>query len=157
MSLVNESDLKQAAANKTLPRWSLEGVVACGVAVSNYDGDTCDVVMKIPGEGDGIKRFTIRMLGYNSPEIKSKVSWSDDERLRNHTEAVSAKNELWKLLGGEDKALLRIECGDFDVFGRILARVYRLKGESVDDIDFCVNDVMIALPSSKPLRSNLRI
>lgn len=142
--------LKQAAT-KGLPRWSLNGVVGCGIAVSNYDGDTCDVVMTTPGEGEGIKRFTIRMLGYNSPEMKSKSSWSDDERMRNHNESIKAKNELWNLLGGEYKALLRIECSHFDVFGRILARVYRLSHEdSIDKVDFCVNDRMLLLPSSIP-------
>lgn len=118
--------LKIAASDSTFPRWSLQGQVCAGIAVSVYDGDTFDAVLSIPSEGDIIRRLTIRMLGYNSPELKVSRTASDAERMKQHENAVMSRDTLWKLLGGDEREILRIECGEWDKYGRLLAHVYRL-------------------------------
>lgn len=141
-------ELKLAAGSANFPRWSLNGEVCVGIAVSIYDGDTFDAVMAIPSEGDKIKRMTIRMLGYNSPEMKMPRSASDEERAKNHTHAVGARDKLWDLLGGKEKALLRIECNAWDKYGRLLARVHKVNegSDNIHDVAYCVNDQMLLPP-----------
>lgn len=134
--------LREVANKNSIERWTLKGKVCAGIAVSIYDGDTFDAVVQI-GDGD-IKRLTIRMLGYNSPEIKVSRSLGEVERLRNHEAAVQARDHLWELLGGAEKALLRLECFDWDKYGRLLARVYRVReGDCIQNWYFCVNDRMM--------------
>lgn len=145
------SKLREAANDAVnIPRFTFKGRVCYGIAVSVYDGDTCDVVLHI--EGDMIGRFRVRLLGYNSPEMKMSLNAPNVEREENHVKAVQAKDTLYKLLGVDDKALLRLECGDWDKYGRILCKVYKLKdgSEDINEVAYCVNDKMLDLTASVP-------
>lgn len=78
-----------------------------------YDGDTLHVVTEMNGT---ISRFMIRMLGYDSPELKSK---NPEER----RSAQIAKEALENRIKGK---LLRVEIDTQkkDKYGRIIATLY---------------------------------
>jgi len=125
--------LTDAIVNKT-PRYSLSGKLFYGKAVSLYDGDTFDVVLYTPQ----ILRHTIRMLGYNAPEIKQPKCLPEEVRSKLGCQAQEAKIKLSNLLGldlePKDRPILMVECGVWDKYGRLLATIY--------NNDVCINNLM---------------
>lgn len=87
--------------------------------VKVYDGDTITVVFKLDGE---FYKFSIRMNGYDSPEIKTR-----DKLEKKY--AIISRNYLRELV--LDK-IVTLECLDYDKYGRILANVI-VDGENVND------------------------
>lgn len=75
-----------------------------------YDGDTITVAFLVFGE---FYRFSIRMDGYDSPEIRSK---NTEEKKW----AIASKEYLSNLVLGKN---ILLKCKDFDKYGRILAQV----------------------------------
>ena len=128
--------IKEAVA-KNISRYSLNGLTLPGMVASVYDGDTCDVVLLLPGEG--VKRYVIRLLSYNSPEIRVSRLLKYEEREECHKAAVTAKEMLAELLGMnlpvDQRPILRIDCEGWDKYGRLLARIF--------DKETCINDVML--------------
>ena len=98
---------------------------AYGIAVSIYDGDTCDIVLFSDGK---YTRYNIRMLGYNSPEIRQPKNIDNNIRVFNKALAIAARDKLALLLGLnmelEQRPLLRVLCDGYDKYGRVLATVY---------------------------------
>lgn len=86
--------------------------ITVGKCVKVYDGDTIWVVSKLNGEK---YRFKIRMLGYDSPELKD-----DNEHRRIGNDAKEALSS--KIL---DKIVkLDVHPTKRDKYGRMLANVY---------------------------------
>lgn len=154
MNCSNPHDLLCNIAQNSpdFPRWSLKGKVCLAVALSVYDGDTFDALMIIKDE---VARFRIRLLGYNSPEIKTSTTLDKDEKSRIKRAAFEARDKLSDLLGAEilPKHLLEIHCCDFDVFGRVLGRVNVLDNHLDKNILYCVNDKMMLLESCVPFHN----
>jgi endonuclease YncB( thermonuclease family) len=127
------------AIHHDLPRFSLNGQTFQGKVVSVYDGDTCDFILYSPDEG--VRRFIIRMLSYNSPEIRVSRLLDPEERSKLQKSAKEAKAMLGSLLGldlkVEERPTFTVKCGVFDKYGRVLANVYTL-----DDV--CINDLMLS-------------
>ena len=98
--------------HKKTPRFYFSGVVEAK-CVSVYDGDTAQFCFK-PFEGCPISRFTCRMYGYNSAEIKSK---DEEEKAK----AVESRDALSRLI--LDK-IVDLEVGRFDKYGRVLVKVF---------------------------------
>jgi endonuclease YncB( thermonuclease family) len=109
-------------------KFSLTGRTILGKVISVYDGDTCKVNLFL--SPNSLKQFTIRMNGYDSPELKTK----------NSTEkkcGLISKNTLNKLL--EDH-IVKLECLEHDKYGRILANLFVKLG---DGSELNVNKYMI--------------
>lgn len=125
------------AVHMGIPRYSLSGLTVRGMVFSVYDGDTCDMMLLLPGEG--VKRFVVRMLSYNSPEIKVSKLLKYEEREKCHKEALEAKCMLAELLGLKEplysRPIMRVECQGWDKYGRLLARIY--------DDSVCINELML--------------
>ena len=125
------------AVQSGISRYSLSGLTVHGMVASVYDGDTCDMVLLLPTEG--VKRFVVRMLSYNSPEIKVSRLIKYEEREKCHKDALEAKCMLSQLLGLKESVELRtvllVECHGWDKYGRLLARIYN---DSV-----CINEIML--------------
>lgn len=144
--LTQELQLLRQVAETNIKRFSLNGLSLTGIAISIYDGDTCDLVLSIPD--DGIKRLVCRLQDYNSPEMKSSSQLPDHVRDENRARAVHARDTLWALLGGQEnpKPALRVVCGEWDKYGRLLCHIYRIKDDG--SIDYCINEKMLDMTSS---------
>ena len=124
----------QSADIKT-PKFSLKGIECEAKCVKVYDGDTAQFVFR-PFSGYSHYRFSCRMTGYNSAEIKGGTA---EEKSR----AIAARDALKGLI--LDK-IVTLQIGDFDKYGRPLVNV------KVDDID--VNMWMLANNYGKPYNGN---
>lgn len=120
------------------PFFSLEGYNTYGKVVDVYDGDTCKVVIPL---FNNYYKFNIRIAGIDTPEIRTK----DLEEKERAYEAKGAALEY--LLGREltdneikndnnlytaNNIIVKVECLEFDKYGRLLARIYNLNRPSMD-------------------------
>lgn len=110
----------------SVERFNIKGTYVAKV-VRCYDGDTLFCIMRVH---DKLQEVRIRMLGYNSCEMKPKKNVVDRENVIK--KAMESKQKLEELCLGK---IVKVEADVFDDFGRVLAKVY------VDNV--CVNDVML--------------
>ena len=101
--------------------------------VDVYDGDTCKVCFAM---GSKYYKFAVRMLGYNTHEMKQKRD--DPNAATNKTAAIAARDYLRGLVLGKK---LFIQCQEQDKYGRILGRLYL---DYTLTPQVCVNDMMLA-------------
>lgn len=88
--------------------------ISSGQVIKVYDGDTLTVAAQLPYPESPIYRFTVRLMGIDSPEMKGKT---EEERI----EAHKAQKAL------EDLVLhktVRLENREQEKYGRLLADVY---------------------------------
>lgn len=116
-----------------IPYFSFNGKKFLGKIVDVYDGDTCRVNVLL---GKDIYQFSLRMYGYDCPEIKTR----DLEEKK----YASASKEILKTLILEK--LVLVDCSEIseqDKYGRILARIYSKLEVPTNNNDICINDFMI--------------
>jgi len=85
-----------------------------GKVVKVYDGDTITIAGILPGTCNPIYRFSVRLLGIDTPEIKGNTE--EEKRL-----AKVARDELSNLILNKFVELKNIST---EKYGRILADVY---------------------------------
>jgi endonuclease YncB( thermonuclease family) len=110
------------------PLFTLDGVKTIGKFCTNYDGDTCHILMNINGV---LQKHNVRMMGYDSPEMKPALT--DPKRDEKKKAAVAAKERLAVLCSNR---ILYIHCQGRDKYGRQLASVYldaTYSGKSVNE------------------------
>jgi len=109
---------------KTYPLFSLKGYITHAKMLSNYDGDTANIIFMYNDKPMHVKA---RLLGYDSSEIKPLLN--DPKREEKKQKAKLAKQRLWFLCtNNEDdeeckkshKTLIKIKCDNFDKYGRLL-------------------------------------
>jgi endonuclease YncB( thermonuclease family) len=124
-----------------------------------YDGDTCKIALNFINGVDVVYRFTVRLLGVDTPEIKTK---NEGEKKA----AIEARNKLLTMIikGGkksEDEKyeinekttssnikniltdnifLAKIETQGFDKYGRLLANIYPYNS---DDYAISYNQILL--------------
>lgn len=123
------------------PIFSLKGYITIAKLLSNYDGDTGDILFLY---NDKPMRMKARFMGYDTNEIKPLLN--DPRREEKKLKAKLAKQRLWELCRGTDKnekRLIKIKCDDFDKYGRLLIVAYdeNFEGELV--FDKSINNKMI--------------
>lgn len=84
--------------------------------VSVYDGDTCTVLFKMNRTP---VKFKVRMLGYDSPEMKPRLNVENREQIKR--EAHVAKEAL--ISKTKDRNII-LHCGKWDKYGRLLGTLY---------------------------------
>ena len=85
--------------------------------LSVYDGDTCTIGFKWH---DGTYYNTrVRMMGHDSPEMKPRLNVKNRDKVI--IKAHKAKEFLLDLTANK---ILWVEFGDFDKYGRPLAKLY---------------------------------
>lgn len=107
----------------TYPLFSLKGFVTYAKMVSNYDGDTANIVFMYNDKPMHVKA---RFLGYDCSEIKPLLN--DPKRDEKKAKAKLAKQRLWQLCTNENdeeckkshKTLIKIKCDNYDKYGRLL-------------------------------------
>ena len=110
-----------------------------------YDGDTCKVIFKFNGE---MSKHTIRMYGYDSPELKPKSNkkypdgWGFNNRNEEHEFGLKARDILReKILGKIVKIDIVNGKKRNDPFGRLLG-VIRLYDDHLNNYE-SINDWMV--------------
>lgn len=88
--------------------------VNSGICIKVYDGDTITIAAKLPYKGSPIYRFSVRLNGIDTPEIKGKTN--DEKQC-----AVLARDTLKELILGKRVELRNVQN---EKYGRILAEVY---------------------------------
>lgn len=116
-SKLNKSD-------NSIKLFSFENKSFIAKVVDVYDGDTITVVFKFAGKR---RKFKIRMNNYDTPELRTK---DPIEKVY----AQKAKDELEYKIKNK---LIKLVCGKFDKYGRILGTVFTL------DTNENINDFMI--------------
>jgi endonuclease YncB( thermonuclease family) len=109
MSELNE------CSQKNTPYFSLDGREFVCKCVKVYDGDTITVALE-PFDSCGFYKFRTRLAGIDTPEIRTKNS---DEKVQGNL----VRDFLRGLI--LDK-IIKIKCGEFDKYGRLLADVYEM-------------------------------
>jgi endonuclease YncB( thermonuclease family) len=129
--------------NSTTPSFSLNGQTLWGRVVSLYDGDTLTIALNV---FTGIYKFSVRMGGIDTCEIKSKNE-------KNKELACIARSRLLSLITGKDLSEMSVlndrrkinnylnkgmyfvwvECLDFDKYGRLLANIYKVENDKPEN------------------------
>lgn len=120
-SVYSESELQNATWLNTTP---FVPEISYGKVIKVYDGDTITIASKMPYNKSPIYRFSVRLRGIDSPEIRGKAP---AEILL----AKAARDALHELIFGKIVTLQNVGT---EKYGRLLADVY------VGDV--CVNTWM---------------
>lgn len=115
------------------PPLDLNGYAGWARVVSMYDGDTCTVVVPVPGLGH--RRVRVRLLGIDTPEMRGGGP-GEKER------AVSARDRFAQLVGFEPTTaptFAWLQCSSNDKYGRTLATVFPRPGAPAS-----VNETLLA-------------
>lgn len=99
--------------------------ITSGKVVKVYDGDTFTLAAKLPNTDGPVYRFTVRLNGIDTPEIKGKTATEKELAKR-------ARDALSSLIMNKIIILKNIET---EKYGRLLADVY------VEDIH--INEYMV--------------
>lgn len=118
------------------PMFSFDGEVHLAKVVDCYDGDTVKCVFKHNGK---YQRFSVRMYGYDTPEMRPSTKIPKEERDSIIKSAHEAKERLCELILNK---FVTLECKQFDKYGRLLGVL------NIDDM--CVNDKMVEEGHGKP-------
>jgi endonuclease YncB( thermonuclease family) len=124
--------------NEEIELFSLNNLITFGKIVDIYDGDTCKIALITDNT---IKKFTCRLLGIDTPEMRPLLSKQnrDQEILNAHKcrnkilllttscdcliDNQMKKNECKKLIETNNK-IITIKCFEFDKYGRLLVELY---------------------------------
>lgn len=107
----NNIDLSNVTWKDTIP---FVPPVTSGLCIKVYDGDTITIASRIPIKDSPLYRFSVRLDGIDTPEIKGK---DEDEKEC----AKMARDDLSKLILNKE---VRLEDVKLEKYGRILAQVY---------------------------------
>ena len=105
---LNESTLENTK------KFSLDGKKKYCKVVKVYDGDTITINMFLKKK---LYQFSVRMFGYNSPEIRTS---DPDEKKAGYTARDYLAEQIL------DKIVF-IQCGGFDKYGRLLGEIFLSK------------------------------
>jgi len=93
-----------------------------GKVIKVYDGDTITIASVLPNTTEPIYRFSIRLNGIDTPEIRGKTP--EEKEL-----AIHVRDELYAKIYGKMVTLKNV---DTEKYGRILADVY-LDDENINE------------------------
>jgi len=85
-----------------------------GQVIKVYDGDTITIASKLPYDSSPVYRFSVRLNGIDTPEIKGKKE--EDKTL-----AKKARDELSKMILNKEVTLENVQT---EKYGRVLADVH---------------------------------
>ncbi len=126
--------LKKNVHVDKIPLFSLKGQSFLALPSNVYDGDTLSMVFFL--SPTTMVKYRCRCLGYDSPEMKPALK--NPNRDAEKIAAVQARNRFIELLQRHPHGLVRIECHEFDKYGRLLVEIHN----EIDPIS--INKIMIA-------------
>ena len=98
-------------SSNDIPEFSLDGYDTNAKVVDVYDGDTCKIVLIYKNQ---LTKFTIRMAGYDCPELRT-----DNPIEKIYGQA--SKNIVSSMLLNK---IVILQCGKWDKYGRLLSYIY---------------------------------
>jgi endonuclease YncB( thermonuclease family) len=135
---MSKEDFKQYGGST--PELSINGLKSYGRLIDIYDGDTVKVILPT---FDSYYKFTIRLNGIDTCEIRSKDKILQDNAIKARNRVfelltnnkVNTKNDIKNILESE-VYLVWVECVNKDKYGRILANIYKDNNitKSISDI-----------------------
>jgi len=138
--MVTFKKMKNITDTNNIPYFSFFGKVFYGKACHIYDGDTFSIIFDYKGD---LVKYRCRSIGYDSPEIKPLLI--NPNRELEKELAIKARNRLTELIyKNNPQGILKIECENFDKYGRILVRFYNL------DDALSINDIMLKEGHGRP-------
>ena len=123
--LKDGNDVDWNSVNKKVKKFSLEDEVRLAKCVHVYDGDTVQVVFPLQGI---LYRWSCRLSGVDTPELRTR---NKNEKKYGY-EVRDALRE--KILN----KMIELHCGEFDKYGRLLAKIYINQDDTVS-----VNKMMV--------------
>lgn len=99
--------------------FSFEGQTKDAKVLKVYDGDTITVAFPL---GDIMYKWNCRLTGVDTPELRTR-------NLEEKKFGYEVRDELRKKIFGQ---VVQIECGEFDKYGRLLAKVH-IENECIND------------------------
>jgi len=118
--------------DKDIPYFSFNGNTFYARHCHIYDGDTFSVIFEYKGD---IIKYRCRCMGYDTAEMKPLKT--KENRIHEKELAIKAKNRLEELLNKHQTKLIKIQCLEFDKYGRLLINVWNM----VDTKS--INEIMI--------------
>lgn len=129
--------------------FTLNNIKTYARITSIYDGDTMHAVIPVLGS---YFKFSIRMYGIDTCEIKSKISVNKDAafRARNRVielvtkkpfneDVMKTKKQIEAMLE-KDVYIVWLHCLEMDKYGRVLAKVYASDKEEQTFSDILINE-----------------
>lgn len=114
IEIIETEEELQNLTIKNTPTFNFKNEIHYCKVLSCYDGDTIRCAFK---HGEKYIQYSIRMLGYNCCEIRSKDETEKDK-------AIQARDFIREKILGKNIYLV---CGKFGKYGRILGTVYMNK------------------------------
>ena len=118
--------------HKDVPYFNFKNKTFIAKPCNIYDGDTFSVIFDFKGD---LIKYRCRCYGYDTPEMRP--SRKNPNRDHEKKLAYSAKNRIIELLEAHPSKLIKIECLDFDKYGRILIKAYNNVNEK------SINEIMV--------------
>jgi endonuclease YncB( thermonuclease family) len=118
--------------DKEIPYFSFKGYTFFAKPCNIYDGDTFSVIFLFENK---LIKYKCRCLGYDTAEMKPLKT--NPNRIHEKILANKAKDRLIELLNKHETKLIKIECGEFDKYGRLLITVYNMVDKK------SINQIMI--------------
>mgnify|MGYP001211609329 CR=1 FL=1 len=117
--------------DKDVKLFSFDGYKCQVKIVDVYDGDTFTGIFQYKND---ILKYKFRCYGYDSPEMKPLKSIANREEIKK--KAKESRLKFIEITNCE-RSFVIVEFGQFDKYGRILAKVYNKEN------NVYINDVMI--------------
>ena len=135
----NAAEKLKKIREEDIPYFTFSGKVIYALPCNVYDGDTFSIIFEYRNE---IIKYKCRCMGYDTAEMKPKLNVPNREQIIQL--AHLAKSRFIELLQKHPSKLVKIECLDFDKYGRILVNVWNM----VDNKS--INQIMIEEKHGKP-------
>jgi endonuclease YncB( thermonuclease family) len=134
-----ESEKLKNLDDKKIPYFSFKGKTFYAKPCNIYDGDTFSVLFDYKGD---IIKYRCRCMGYDCPEMKPSLKHENRELEKEL--AHKSKDRFTELLNKHPSGLVKIECLEFDKYGRMLLNVFNM----IDTKS--INEIMIEEKHGKP-------
>lgn len=118
--------------HKDVPYFNFKNKTFIAKPCNVYDGDTFSVIFDFKGD---LIKYRCRCYGYDTPEMRP--SRKNPNRDHEKKLAYAAKIRIIELLEAHPSKLIKIECLDFDKYGRILIKAYNNVNEK------SINEIMV--------------
>lgn len=123
-------NLLEKVSEKDIPYFTFNSKFFYAKPCHIYDGDTFSIMFEY---GNEIIKYKCRCVGYDTAEMKPRLNVENREQIIQ--KAHAAKNRLTELLQKHPSGLVKVQCLNFDKYGRILVTIWNMiDNKSINEI-----------------------